>query len=255
MELIAVCSTAAAAKAVEAGRNNCITLVEPGGPTARRAAGLARARADFVAVMNEDYRPGPDWADAALAFDNEADVLVGEVHPATALTGARRAAFYWEYAHWAPAGRRMRLDAEEARLAPAGAVIYRRLAVDARRLAQARDELEYHAAMFAAGARFVREPRLRLYYAAPPLSEFLGLRAQWSTEWARAHVGDASTGARRLKGIARLGWPPLALLRFARRAAGAGAWRAEALASLPYAALFACAEGWGELRGCWGRRG
>ena len=108
--------------------------------------------------------------------------------------------------------------------------------------------------MHAAGLRFVRTPALRFEYVAPGLAEFLRLRATWSSDWARSHAESLSAPARMAAGAARLAWPPLALWRYLRRAAGAGPWRAPALAGLLYAPLFACAEAWGEMRGYW-RRG
>ena len=255
VEQIAVCAADADARAIADSAGNPVVLVEAGGLPARRAAGIARARTDLVAVLSEDYRLGQGWAQAAVEFDPQADVLAGEVHPALASRGARRAAFCWEYLHWAPTGRRKQLEAGQARLAPAGAVIYRRRAVDPQRMAQARSELEYHAEMFAAGLRFVREPKLRLEYVAPELWDFLRLRAGWSRDWAHGHAEGRSTLERWAAGAARIVWPPVAIWRFVRRAAVAGEWRASALAGLPYALLFACAEGWGEARGYWGRRG
>ncbi len=259
-ERIVVCGSDADAESLAAAlpasiASDIAVQVATGGSPARRAAGVAAARGDLVAVLNEDYRPAAGWAATAIAFDDDADVLAGEVHPAPGSKGSALAAFLWEYLHWAPAGRREQLGAAQARLAPAGAVVYRRSAIDPGLLAAARDEMEYHARMHEAGLRFVREPRLRLEYAAPNLAEFLRLRAKWSFDWASGRAEGISVPARWIAGAARLAWPPVAVWRFLRRAAGAGTWRWPAITALPYAPLFACAEGWGEVRGYWSRRG
>ena len=144
------------------------------------------------------------------------------------------------------------LNGEQARWAPAGAVVYRMKALDLDSIAAARSEMDYHAALFDAGKRFYRDPRLQVRYA-PSAHGFLADRMTRSREWAQSRLGSMSTPLRWLSGLLRLALPFVLVGRFGLRAAARPRYWFRALAALPLAPVFACAETLGELRGCFRR--
>lgn len=216
-----------------------------------RAEGLRGVSGAWAAVLSEDYRVGEDWAQAVTSPPEKQDVLVGAVAPPRRGYFAY-AAYLWEYLHVASPTVAGALNREQARWAPAGAVVYRVRALDIDLMAAAQSEMGYHAALFDAGKRFYRDPRLQVRYT-PPVGEFLSDRARRSQEWARLRSASMSTPLRRLVGLSRLALPLVLCGRFAVRAAVRPRYWPRALTALPLVLLFACAETLGELRGYFGR--
>ncbi len=216
-----------------------------------RAEGLRLVSGTWAAVLSEDYRVGDDWAEAVVSEREQRDVLVGEVMPPDKGIFAG-AAYLWEYVHIAPPAAAGELTRLQVRWAPAGAVVYRINALDIDSIAAARSEMEYHEALFDAGRTFYRDPRMRVRYA-PPVREFLPDRVRRSREWARSRSASMSLPSRCVAGSFRIALPIVLLSRFGVRAAVRPRYWFGALATLPYALLFAGAETLGELRGYCGR--
>ena len=212
-----------------------------------RAEGLRRVSGTRAAVISEDYRVDDDWAGAALSAREQEEVLVGEVVPPESSWFAA-AAYLWEYIHVAPPAAPGELTREQARWAPAGAVVYPMNGLDIELIAAARSEMEYHAALFDGGTRFRRDPAMKLRFA-PSVDDFLSARMQRSREWARLRSAPMSRPSRWHVGLSRLGLPMVLVGRFAARAALRPRHWVRALAALPFALLFAGAETLGELQG------
>lgn len=216
-----------------------------------RAQGLLSVSGSWAAVLSEDYCVGNDWAEAAVSPRERRDVLVGEVMPPHKGFFAG-AAYLWEYLHVAPPAAAGELTREQARWAPAGAVVYRMSALNIEAIAAARSEMEYHQALFDAGRSFHRDPRMKVRYA-PPVHGFLSVRVRRSREWARLRSASMSLPSRCLAGSTRIALPIVLLGRFIVRAALRPRYWVRALTALPAALLFAGAETLGELRGYFGR--
>lgn len=213
-----------------------------------RAEGLNLAQTPAVAIFSQDYTADSDWAVIA-SQPAEAEVVCGEVYPPDSGWTAR-AAYLWEYAHLAPPCRSGMLSAEESRLVPAGAVVYRGAAIDARRLQENASELDYHAQMAADGLRFYREPRLRLKYHPPgSLSQFRADRRRWSRDDARDRNGDRSIFQRLALAATRAALPPVLLIRFCRALSLKPCYWLSAMVSSPLLVLFAIDQMVGEIRG------
>lgn len=216
-----------------------------------RAQGLLGVSRTWAAVLSEDYRVGDDWAEAVVSQRERRDVLVGEVMPPRKGFFAG-AAYLWEYLQVAPPAMAGELTREQARWAPAGAVVYRMSALDIESIAAARSEMEYHQALFDAGRSFHRDPRMKVRYA-PLVHGFLSGRVRRSQEWARLRSASLSLPSRCLAGSSRIALPIVLLGRFIVRAASRPRYWVRALTALPAALLFAGAETLGELRGYFGR--
>lgn len=216
-----------------------------------RAEGLRRVSGAWAAVLSEDYRVGDDWAQALISQTERQDVLVGEVMPPHGEFFAC-AAYLWEYLHVAPPAAAGALTREQARLAPAGAVVYRMQALVVDALAAAHSEMDFHASLFDAGKRFFRDPRMQLRYA-PPVPGFLADRMRRSREWAQSRSASQSPTLRRLAGLSRIALPVVLVSRFAVRAAVSPRYWLRALTAVPFVLLFAGAETVGELHGYFGR--
>lgn len=216
-----------------------------GKPTrmALRAAGIAAAQGDAVAVLNEDYTVAPGWLEAVRASaDPGVEVVCGEVDPPDGAGLATRAAYLWEYSHLLPPAPQGRLHADQARWIPAGCAVYRGRAREAKRFRDSPNELECHARMAADGIAFCRDARLRTVYNPPPLSEFLAARRSWSREWARRDVPPGPVEWLRL---AALG--PLLFARTVARVASRPAWLVTCVLAAPLFAAFAAMQVLGEL--------
>jgi hypothetical protein len=212
-----------------------------------RAAGLSAARCKRRAMLSEDYTLDPSWLDAAIT--NRTGVTAGVVEPPPGASWTTRAIYLWEYSHAAPPQREGALGEAEARLAPAGCVVYGAGAADPAELAGSASELDYHAAMFRRGVAFQRDAALRAVYHPPPLGTFVRDRRRWSREWARARSRGKSGGARAAAALSRLLLPALLLLRLARNVAARPRWAATAVTALPLYVVFACAQALGETAG------
>ncbi|MDA1235282.1 MAG: hypothetical protein O3A53_10815 [Acidobacteria bacterium] len=212
-----------------------------------RAEGLRGVSATWAAVLGEDYRVGADWAEAAVSDREQEDVLVGEVIPPD--RGLFAGAIYlWEYLHVAPPAAAGELTREQARWAPAGAVVYQTNGLDIDLIAAARSEMEYHAALFDAGSRFRRDPEMQVRYA-PAVDDFLSDRVRRSKEWARLRAASMSLPSRWLVGSSRIGLPIVLVGRFVARAALRPRYLVRALTAFPFTLLFAGAESVGEMQG------
>jgi hypothetical protein len=214
---------------------------------ALRAAGLAAAQAPLVAVLSEDYTVDADWLTRALAA-GEADVVSGLTRPPSHASLAARAAWLWEYVHLAPPLPAGLLNGEEAALAPAGNVVYRRSRVAPEFLRLGDSELEYHRALYAMGMTFTRDPWMVAIYNPPGFSQFVRDRARWSYIWAKSRAQSLPPNRRKIAAVSRALLPPLLLARFAAGIARKPHHWLSCLAACPMFVIFACAQAYGEAR-------
>jgi len=198
-------------------------------------------------MLSEDYTLDPGWLRAALAA--EEGVTAGVVEPAPDASLAVRAIYLWEYSHAAPPRREGALDEAEARLAPAGCVVYAAGAAEPADIAGSASELDYHSAMFERGVAFQRDAALRAFYHPPTLATFVRDRRRWSHDWAGARARGMSGGARTAAALSRLLLPLLLLLRLARNVAARPRWAATAILAFPLYVAFACVQTLGETTG------
>lgn len=210
-----------------------------------RAEGLRGVSRTWSAVISEDYRVGDGWAEAVVSQRVQGDFLVGEVIPPGRGSFAV-AAYLWEYLHVAPPAADGELTRKQARWAPAGAVVYRMNALDIDAMAAARSEMEYHQALFDAGRRFYRDPRMQVHYA-PPAHGVLSDRMRRSRKWALWR--SESMPSRWLAVSSRIALPIVLIGRFIVLAAMRPRYWIRAIRSLPYVLLFAGAETLGEMQG------
>jgi len=206
-----------------------------------RVEGLRGVSGTCAAVIGEDCRVGDDWAEAVVSDKEQQDVLVGDVipHDNGLFAGA---AYLWEYLHVAAPAAAGELTREQAHGVPAGAVVYKMNQLDIDLIAAADSEMQYHAALFGAGRRFRRDPRMKLLFA-PAVHEFLSDRVRRSREWA------ASLPSRWLVGSVRIGLPIVLVGRFVARAAVRPRYWGRALLAIPFTLLYAGAETFGEMQG------
>lgn len=231
-----------------------VVSVEPGGSWPEmRAAGIRVANGARVAVLSEDYLVKTDWLEAVVSGGDSADVLVGEVvHSSSSLFSF--AAYLWEYLHVAAPARAGRLGRGDAVWVPAGAVIYRREALDVDQIERADSEIVYHQQMFDAGVAFWRDPQVAVLYEPPRSNVLLVDRVEWSRLLASSRARSMGVVQRGIQAVSRLVLPLVLLMRFlAKLAVRPRYWVMGAVVS-PYAVVFSLAEMWGEVQGYVGAR-
>lgn len=228
--------------------------VEPGSSWPEmRAAGIRVASGERVAVLSEDYLVGADWLKIAAAGSDSADVLVGEVvHSSSSLFSF--AAYLWEYLHVAAPARVGRLGRSEAAWVPAGAVVYRREALDVEQMGCAVSEMAYHQQMFDAGLLFWRDRQITVLYEPPRSNVLLVDRIEWSRLLASSRARSMGIVRRGIQAVTRVVLPPVLLLRFLAKLAVRPRYWVMGVVVSPFAVVFSLAEMWGEVQGYVGAR-
>jgi len=231
-----------------------VTLVaaDPGWRIGRqRDAGVRKATGDIVAVLHERYQVPSGWVDAVLkTHASDYEVAAGAVIPGARLSAAAWAMYFSEYSHLCPSGASGALKAAEARMIPSGNVSYKRRAFSLADMASARSDLEFHSALFAAGARFFRETQMQATFGTPySLREYIGERFDVSRDIAIERAIDLGLAQRCAAAGLRLALPGLILARVAARVCAEEDFRKPFITSLPWILVFGCVQMIGEMSG------
>jgi hypothetical protein len=244
--------------AIELDRAGAEVVVVPAAPqwriTRQREVGVRRASGDIIAVLHERYHAPPGWVDAVLlAHAGDDDVAGGTVAPGSGLNAAGWAMYLSEYWHACPPARSGPLDAAEAIRLPGGNISYKRPVLALGNMASARGESDFHASLFAAGARFRRETRMQANFATPPtVWEYMVERVVVSRDFAAGRSIRMGMARRCAAALARCALPGLIVVRVARCVIARSHFRRRFLAALPWIVLFAsvqmAGEMWGYLR-------
>lgn len=254
VEAIVVEATGAAARELVRQRFPEVLLIERDGPVSvpeLRAAGIAAASSQRVAVIEDHVFVRPGWAAALVAaHDAGADVAGGGVENLTTDRLRDWAAFFCEYA-----GAMAPLPNGEVDALPGMNVSYSRGAIEAMAplLDEQRWETWIHPHLRRAGMRFVAAPGATVDHAKGfGVREFAGQRWYYS----RAHAGErnAQLGPRRW--LYAAGSPlllPLLYVRLARAVIGKrrhlGRFAAATPLVLVYLAVWAAGEAVGYALG------
>jgi hypothetical protein len=111
-------------------------------------------------------------------------------------------------------------------------------------------ELDFHEALYRAGARFVCRQEMSAEFAWPPsMEEYLAERRQVSRDFARFRARGSGGVARGMAAAARLALPPLLLSRYAARSLARRDLRARFLPALPWIARFSFVQMVAEIEG------
>ena len=216
-----------------------------------RGEGARRASGDVIAFLGERYLVGPGWGKAILrASHAPIDILVGLVDPQAGSGLAARAIHAWEYGHLAGFVRSGELTREKAVLSPGGNSCYRADLLRELDISTFFWELDYHAALFDQGRRFVLSGEMTVSYQAPAVSNYLEERYQASYHLAVHRAAGRSEAACFLRAGSRLLLPfwllAVSCRRIGRRGGlGIGRW----VISLPCFIIFAVVQAVGELAG------
>jgi hypothetical protein len=133
---------------------------------------------------------------------------------------------------------------------PGGNVSYKRRAFERANMGQALWELDFHDALFRAGATFVRAGGMNAVFAHPfTLREYLAERYEVSRDLAALRVQNASRVAAIGAGIARIALPAVLTFRIARRSIQRG-YGQRLVFALPWILFYTAVQTVGEMHGC-----
>jgi hypothetical protein len=218
----------------------------------RRAAGLAAASGDVVALVEDRVAPRPDWARQLLRAHAEqpaAAAIGGAVHPPASGSRLARAVYFCDYGRYAPP-----LAAGPSAWLSDVNVSYKRAALEATRAAWAEryHESSLHWQLAAQGAELRCAPDAAVVaareHAAPlRLGALLRERVAFARVFGWTRAKDAPL-PRRLVWLAAAPALPfvLTLRRVAERAQRGGLARDGFLAALPLIFVLSCAWALGE---------
>ena len=224
-----------------------LSFEEPMAVPELRAAGIAAARAPYVAVIEDHCLVAGEWESAVLrAHSAGHEVVGGEIRNARTARVRDWAAFYCEYSeHMDP------LPTGAAASVPGMNVSYGRRAIAAMEplLAEGRWETSLHPHLHAEGFSFHVEPGMVLYH-----DKDFGIREFSSQRWhyARSHAGmrNAELGSRRW--VYAAGSPliaPLMLWRISRNVARKPRHRRQFAEAAPLMLGYLCVWAAGEAVG------
>jgi len=213
-----------------------------------RAAGIERANAPAVAIIEDHVIVRPGWARAMLAaLSDSTPVVAGAIENGATSHLSDWAAFLCEYSHCLPP-----LPAGVAPWLPGNNTAYRR-DVLTRHLSLLRNggwEDELHRAIQAEGFPLTCVPHIvvdhRKHFS---VGEYASQRFLYSRAYA-GRRGGTGTALRRAALAARsLALPVVLFVRISRRVAARRSYRRKLASSLPLLALFAVVWAAGELVG------
>ena len=249
-EVVVADWTDAATRAVVADRwpdVRLLSFAEPMAVPELRAAGIAAARAPYVAVIEDHCVIDRAWEEAVLrAHRSGHEVVGGEIRNARTARVRDWAAFYCEYSeHMDP------LPAGEAGSLPGMNVSYGRRAIAAMQplLAEGRWETSLHPHLQAEGFAFHVEPGMVLYH-----DKDFGIREFSSQRWhyARSHAGMRNADLGSLRWVYAAGSPliaPLMLRRIGRNVARTPRHRRRFAEASPLMLVYLCIWAAGEAYG------
>jgi hypothetical protein len=223
----------------------------PHWPIARqRWEGVRNSRGEIVAILQERYRVRPGWVRAAMeAHASGAGVAGGSVAPSPDLTNSGWAIYLSEYSHLCKPG------TAGPQTVPGGNVSYQRRVFELADMQAAMWELDFHAALALAGAKFIRTEAMQATFATPPSArEYLRERFTLSRDIARQRGAQKGAAGRVPPAIARIALPALILYRIAGAVRGVPVLRRRFLSSLPWILIFAAVQAGGEIGGYLGSR-
>lgn len=213
-----------------------------------RSLGLARARGEVVAFLEDHCLVPPGWL-----------ARIDELHrrlPHSAIAGGVAngaterivdwAHYLCEYAPVAPP----LAEGETANLAGNSASYKRHALEEVASLVGTRWESFFHQRLLQRGHRFWCAPELTVVHRISfRLGELLGQRFHYSRSFAAMRTAEARWPRRCLWVLASLGLPPVILWRLLRTVVPKGRYAGPLLRSLPVLSLLAAVGGAGELVG------
>lgn len=224
-----------------------ISFEEPMAVPELRAAGIAAARAPYVAVTEDHCVVDDGWAERIIAAHRRGHAVVGGPVRNAATDRIRDwAAFFCEYSeHMEP------MPEGPTDSLPGMNVSYDRSAIAAMEdlLRDGRWESWLHPHLRRQGFELYADPAIALAHAKGfGVGEFLSQRYHYS----RSHAGMRNPQLGPRRPIYVLGSPalvPLLLFRIARNVVGKGRHRRELVMAIPLVILYLAAWAWGEAVG------
>jgi hypothetical protein len=229
-----------------------IINVPPTASTAQaRFAGVVHSTGDIVAMVAERYTVSDSWL-AALekGHESEVEVVGGPVAVSVLRSWAEWAMFLVDYAHATPPLSVGLLNLTDAKMLPGGNVSYKRRAFQMASMEGALWELDFHEALYRAGARFVRRNEMQAEFASPyTLHEFLMERRRVSHDLAAMRVRGMSAPARLFAAVVWLALPPVLIFRTLRHSLAKPSLRRAVFGALPLVVRFSFVQTAAEIRG------
>ena len=215
-----------------------------------RAAGIAKATAPAIGVIEDHVLVPPNWARQMLdVLAQGNDVVGGSIENAATETLIDWAAFLCEYS-----GCIKPLPAGESTWLPGNNIVYRDsvLAKFESVLSEGRWENHLHDAMRGDGIKLIMRPEIevghKMHYT---FGLYFSQRYLYARSFAGGRVQDSSKVKRLAYGAAALLLPPLLYARTVRSIRSKGRHKNQLIKSLPLFACFVVAWGWGEMVGAW----
>ena len=248
--VVANCCGAETEIAIAAGFPEVPVVNVPAGTSiaASRDAAIRRTSGELVAVLHERYHVPPDWLERMWQAHSEqrAEVVAGCVGPSPGLSMVQWAMYLMEYPHAAPPLASGPVDRAAACMIPGGNVSYKRTVFERVSMARYLWELDFHTALFDAGARFYRDGGLIAEFAhAYTVPEYLRERVEVSRDLSARRAAGRPLVSRLVMAASRMALPPLVIARGARTA-----YPGRFLLALPWMAAFSLAQALGEMSGC-----
>lgn len=217
-----------------------------------RALGMARARGEMIAVLEDHCRAAPNWLRGIARSRSEGHRVIGGAVANGAVDRLRDwAAFFCEYAAFMPPVPKGKVPA-----LPGNNCAYERDLLHSLGEDLYREVWEYflHARLRERGAVFWSEPDLVVFHDKRfDFGYFLAQRYHYSRSFGHMRAGSWPRWKRVAYGCAVLGLPPLLLARMTRAVYAKKRHRREFLLCLPLTLLYLVAgtvgEAVGALRG------
>ena len=216
-----------------------------------RYAGVKRSTGGIVAIVHERYRIPERWLAAVEAVhQRDIDAAGGGIAPAPEYGAMEWAMYLTEYSQVAPPLPDGLLDLKRSMLLPGGNISYKRRVFDMAPMGHALSELDFHEALYHAGARFYRCQAMDVQFASSlTLEEYREERRKFSRAYGALRFRDASAASRALGAGARLALPPLLLARYARQTFANAQLRGKFWPALPWMTYFAWIQMQAEMAG------
>jgi hypothetical protein len=234
-------ATAGAEAATESGRHALYDR--------RRAAGVAHATGELVALIEDRVAPAPDWARTAVELHAAGDhAAVGGAVTAADRGAVHGAVYQCDYGRYAPP-----FDAGPSEYLSDVNVVYTRDALDETESlwADRFQETTVNWALRERGRSLHRSPRLvvELDRGRLRLGGLIGERIVWARVFAGTRVRSTGAGERLVLAVASPLLPLVLFARIARRELAAAGRRLRFLRSAPAIAVLLAAWSTGEFLG------
>jgi hypothetical protein len=214
---------------------------------AMRAVGIAEARTEVIAIIEDHVRVPAGWAQEMCGrVMASGGVVAGPVDDASRRFSSR-AAFLCEYSAALPP-----VASGPRRSLPGNNTGYRAASLrsNSRLISEGGWEDELHAALDDQGVPLLLDQAVRAEHALEVgVSEYCRLRYHYSRAWAGRRIRGASFARRMLSALKCLVLPVVLLARIVSRGLRRSRYRGIAVMSLPLQVLFVVAWAAGELVG------